>query len=217
MEKKISIIIPSFNVATTITGVVNEFIDLVDEVIVVNNNSRDDTKKQATRTRAKVIDCKTQGMGYAIKEGLKVAKNDLIIKIDGDIRNPNKNWIEKLESKFQNGYLFVNSIYSSDYDEFPVGTLTARPALKVLFPELEYVKIPLSGTYIFDRTKLNWNDLRGDWSFDLGLLMDAHFKGSTIGQVEIGYLNDSQKKISEYHEMAVEILAYLIKLKFLHE
>ncbi|HAI41823.1 MAG TPA: UDP-glucose--dolichyl-phosphate glucosyltransferase [Maribacter sp.] len=85
----IKVIIPAFNEADSIAHVINELPKTVSEIIVVNNNSTDDTVKNAKAAGATVLTENKKGYGFACLHGLDyVAKKseqpDLIVFIDGD-------------------------------------------------------------------------------------------------------------------------------------
>jgi glycosyltransferase involved in cell wall biosynthesis len=85
----IRVIIPAFNEADSIAHVINELPKSVSEVIVVNNNSSDDTVKNAETTGATVLTELRKGYGYACLRGLeyvasKSKQPDIIVFIDGD-------------------------------------------------------------------------------------------------------------------------------------
>ncbi|MGB2761113.1 MAG: glycosyltransferase, partial [Maribacter stanieri] len=66
----IKVIIPAFNEADSIAHVINEIPKTVSEVIVVNNNSTDDTVKNAEKAGATVLTETRKGYGYACLKGL---------------------------------------------------------------------------------------------------------------------------------------------------
>lgn len=85
----IKVIIPAFNEADSIVHVINELPKTVSEIIVVNNNSSDDTFKNAQAAGATVLTELNKGYGYACLCGLDyVAAQskppDIIVFIDGD-------------------------------------------------------------------------------------------------------------------------------------
>lgn len=85
----IKVIIPAFNEADSIVHVINELPKTVSEIIVVNNNSSDDTVKNAQAAGATVLTELNKGYGYACLCGLDyVAAQskppDIIVFIDGD-------------------------------------------------------------------------------------------------------------------------------------
>jgi glycosyltransferase involved in cell wall biosynthesis len=86
---KIKVIIPAFNEADSIAQVIREIPDLVEEIIVVNNKSTDDTIANAEKAGATVLTENKKGYGYACLKGMDyVAKQssppDIIVFIDGD-------------------------------------------------------------------------------------------------------------------------------------
>lgn len=212
MKSKISVVIPALNVEKTIGNVVTEMkkSKLVEEVIVIDNNSNDKTFDFAKSAGAKVFCCNQQGLGYAMKNGIQRSQTDLIIKIDGDIKDPKNQWIHLLYNCLSENMIFANGYYKSDYDQFPVGTLVAKPSLKLIYPELDYVKMPLSGTYIIRKDNFDLQHTPNNWAFDIAMLLNAHKMKYKIGQVNLGILNDKQKMINEYSEMAYEILKCVI-------
>lgn len=85
----IKVIIPAFNEADSIAQVIDEIPDIVSEVIVVSNNSTDNTRAVASKAGATVLSEERKGYGYACLKGLDyVAKQsnrpDIIVFIDGD-------------------------------------------------------------------------------------------------------------------------------------
>lgn len=87
---KITVIIPAYNEEQSIKNVVDDIPkDIVDEIIVVNNNSSDATEKVAKEAGALVLFEPNMGYGYACLKGLKhieenKEKPDIIVFLDGD-------------------------------------------------------------------------------------------------------------------------------------
>ncbi len=85
----IKVIIPAFNEADSISQVIQEIPESVSEIIVVNNNSVDETAKNAEKAGATVLNENKMGYGYACLCGMDyVAQQsetpDIIVFIDGD-------------------------------------------------------------------------------------------------------------------------------------
>lgn len=85
----IIVIIPAFNEANSIAHVIKEIPDAVSEIIVVNNNSTDDTAENAMKAGATVLTENRKGYGYACLSGLDYVtkltkKPDIIVFLDGD-------------------------------------------------------------------------------------------------------------------------------------
>jgi glycosyltransferase involved in cell wall biosynthesis len=87
---KIVVIIPAYNEENSIAKVVNDIPKgLVDEVIVVNNNSNDDTDINARNAGATVLHEERPGYGYACLKGIEYIKKlqpspDIVVFIDAD-------------------------------------------------------------------------------------------------------------------------------------
>jgi glycosyltransferase involved in cell wall biosynthesis len=85
----VCVIIPAFNEAKAIGHVINEIPPLVDEIIVVNNGSTDDTHDVASKAGATVLAENRRGYGYACLKGIEYLNNrnqrpDIIVFLDGD-------------------------------------------------------------------------------------------------------------------------------------
>lgn len=86
---RIKVIIPAFNEADSIGLVIQDIPDLVEEVIVVSNNSTDQTEENARKAGASVLTETRKGYGYACLKGMDYVaaqqeKPDIIVFLDGD-------------------------------------------------------------------------------------------------------------------------------------
>ena len=85
----IKVIIPAYNEADSIAKVIKDIPNNVEEVIVVSNNSTDDTEANAQQAGATVLSEPRKGYGYACLKGMHyIAKQkrqpDIIVFLDGD-------------------------------------------------------------------------------------------------------------------------------------
>jgi len=85
---KLSVVIPCHNEAQSVARVIQSLPEVVDEVIVVDNNSTDNTAAIARKYGAKVVFEKSKGYGRAIKTGFAHATGDIIVTLDGDGQYP---------------------------------------------------------------------------------------------------------------------------------
>lgn len=88
-KDKIYVIIPAFNEEKSIDKVINDIPSVVEEIIVVNNNSTDQTVAVAESAGATVLTEHEQGYGAACLLGIdyvnkKADRNDIVVFIDGD-------------------------------------------------------------------------------------------------------------------------------------
>jgi glycosyltransferase involved in cell wall biosynthesis len=85
-SKRVSIVLPAYNEEQYIRSAVEDFFStgIVDEVVVVDNNSRDRTAAETRQTPARLITEPAQGYGNALRRGLREATGDLIIMAEPD-------------------------------------------------------------------------------------------------------------------------------------
>lgn len=89
MKRNIKVIIPAYNEEDSIANVVNDIPDIVDEIIVVSNNSTDNTEENAQKAGATVLQEPRRGYGYACLKGMEHIANqskqtDILVFLDGD-------------------------------------------------------------------------------------------------------------------------------------
>lgn len=89
MTPKIRVIIPAFNEQESIGKVIAEIPEIVSEVIVVSNNSSDNTEMVAKNAGATVLKEDQKGYGYACLLGMDhIARTapdtDIVVFLDGD-------------------------------------------------------------------------------------------------------------------------------------
>ncbi|HLN20579.1 MAG TPA: glycosyltransferase family 2 protein [Bacteroidales bacterium] len=85
-EKKISLVLPTYNEKDSIRKVINDFENLriVDEIIVVNNNAAAGTSEEVCGTSAREVFETEQGYGASIMKGYREATGDIIILCEPD-------------------------------------------------------------------------------------------------------------------------------------
>ena len=89
MDPLIKVIIPAYNEQDSIVQVINDVPPIVNEVIVISNNSTDDTEINAQKAGATVLTEDRRGYGYACLKGMEYLsqKNenvDILVFLDGD-------------------------------------------------------------------------------------------------------------------------------------
>jgi glycosyltransferase involved in cell wall biosynthesis len=112
--KTVSVVFPAYNEERYIGAAIEDFFvpGIVDEIVVVVNNSRDRTYEEAARTRARVVREQAQGYGHALRRGLREATGDIIIMAEPD-------------STFVGRDVLKLLAYSEDFD-MVCGTRTTR-------------------------------------------------------------------------------------------
>lgn len=84
--KKVSLIFPAYNEEKNIGQAIDDFkkLGFIDEIIVVDNNSSDNTAKISLKKQVKVVAEKKQGYGYALLKGMSVAAGEYIFLCEPD-------------------------------------------------------------------------------------------------------------------------------------
>jgi len=84
--KTVSVVFPAYNEEQYIRPAIEDFLisDVVDEIVVVDNNSRDRTAAQAAATPARVVTETRQGYGFALRRGLAEATGDIVTLSEPD-------------------------------------------------------------------------------------------------------------------------------------
>ena len=106
MESLFSVIIPAYNEEKSISYCLDSVTQQTlskekYEIIVVNNNSRDQTKAIAQKYPVSVIDEIKQGYVYALRRGCQEAKGRIFVFTDADTIVP-EDWLAKYQKVYQN-------------------------------------------------------------------------------------------------------------------
>lgn len=129
----ISVIIPAYNASQTLPACLKALQQQIDpgrpvEIIVVDNNSTDQTAQIATEMGANVIHCPTPGPAAARNAGLAHAQGDIICFTDADCQ-PTANWLLQLTAPLTD---------QPDLTACKGSYRTAQPQLMARFVQLEY-------------------------------------------------------------------------------
>jgi glucosyl-3-phosphoglycerate synthase len=209
----VSVCLPTRDEAATVGGIVRtvrrslvERSRLVDEIVVMDAGSGDDTTAIAQAEGAKVFfehevlpgEGPGSGKGEALWKSLHACEGDLICWIDADIRNFHARFVYGLlgplllDPEIQ----YVKAFYERPIRERNalratgggrVTELLARPLINLLWPELAGIVQPLSGEYAGRRETLEQVPFFSGYGVELGLLVDiaARFGVDVIAQVDL--------------------------------
>ncbi len=131
---KVSVVIPAYNEEDFIENCVKSILqqdDLPDEIIVVDNNSSDNTPFLAQKNGVKVAKEKKQGLTYARNKGFDIAKYEIIARCDADVIVPS-NWIKRIKYNFENKKIDALSGPVTFYDLAVKSTIPVRAYSKSL-------------------------------------------------------------------------------------
>ncbi|WP_220607752.1 glycosyltransferase [Methanobrevibacter oralis] len=205
--QKISVIIPAFNEEKTVASVVEvvKNVSYIDEIIVVNDGSSDNTELEAKKAGATVINHNTnKGKGEALCTGYLEAKCDIIAFIDADIHNLTSSKVDKMLKPILLGKADITKTKFSRASG-RVTELTAKPLLNYFFPEISFAQ-PLSGQFAAKKEALKRINFEKDYGVDVGIVIDADVLGLSVLEVDIGAIEHDMSPLEDLNLMANEVV-----------
>ena len=201
-----TVVIPALNEAARIASVVRHALadPATAEVIVIDDSSIDDTARLAREAGAKVITSTMLGKGASMRDGVGEARCDLIVYLDGDLAGLRPNIVTDLCRPLMRGEAdFVKAQFGRMGGR--VTELTAKPMLKVFFPEIAHFAQPLGGLIAARASLLKALSFENGYGVDIGLLIDAHRAGARLAEVDIGSLENDSQPLLDLTAMANEV------------
>lgn len=208
----ITVIIPALNEEVTVGTVVQLAKDSrnVSEVIVVDDKSMDSTVEEARRTGATVITSTKLGKGASMKDGILVAKNEIVVFLDADIISYQKNIIELLTVPLvEDTADFVKSYFTRQAGR--VTELVAKPLLSILNPTFPVFQQPLSGMIAGKKVFFLKCEFEEGYGVDIGILMDMHKLGARIAEVNVGDIKNRMHPLEQLGKMSREVARTIMK------
>lgn len=224
-NKSISLILPCRNEQKAIAYLLKNTPRYIDEIIVVDNLSTDKTVSVSKKLGAQVIieprhDHKI-GYGYALATGIKNAKGDYIICMDGDGSYPIGKISEgiKFLNKQNLNFLSCNRLPVLEHKKMSV---IRNSGVKILnfcmFMLFGYpIKDCLSGMWIFKKEAVNFLDLReGGWNLSLEIKINAISNPQiNFGEFHIPYKDrEFDQSKQNLFKTGVTHLLYLFEKRF---
>lgn len=176
-DKKIAVIIPVLNEEKTLPRVLNDIPkELVDEVVVVDNGSSDNTPDIAKDLGATVLFESRRGYGYPCLKGIEYLKGkspDIVVFVDGNYSDHPDEIIKLVSPMIEEGYdLVLGSRVTGRVEEGalrpPVrfGNLLATVLIRVLYG-FRYTDLGPFRAITFQRLlELDMNDNLG-WTIEM--------------------------------------------------
>lgn len=208
----VTVVIPALNEAERIAEVVRYALSdaMTGEVIVIDDSSIDETVALAREAGATVITSSMLGKGASMQDGAMAAQYDVVVYLDGDLTGLQPNIITDLATPILVGQAdFVKGQFGRRAGR--VTELTAKPMLKLFFPELSEFSQPLGGIMAARRSLLQQMHFEDGYGVDIGLLIDAHLAGAQLTQVQIGSIEHDSQSLHGLSLMAQEISRVILE------
>lgn len=173
----VSLVIPCRNEAKALKTVLEKLPKQIDEIIVVDNNSKDNTRKVARSFGAKVllekrVEKNGIGYGFALQKGIREARGKIIICMDGDGSYP----INKVPETIN--FLLKNDLDFISCNRLPFRNPKKMSAVRTLGVKIlntyawflfgYHIQDSLSGMWVFKNYVSNEVNLtEGGWNLSL--------------------------------------------------
>ncbi|SCX40237.1 glucosyl-3-phosphoglycerate synthase [Klenkia marina] len=235
---RVSVVLPARNESATVGGLVTDLVSrwveqvpLVDEVVVMDSDSTDDTAAIARAAGARVVATADvlpalgtrPGKGEALWKSLAATTGDLVVFMDSDLLNDVSHYVPGLLGPLlaDPRIDYVKGCYtrplSVDGEVRAAGggrvtELTARPLLNALWPELAGFVQPLGGEYAGRRSALEQVPFVSGYGVEVGLLVDLLQVSGLPGlaQVDLGTRVHSHQTDEALGAMAGQIVSTVL-------
>lgn len=231
-DRTVSMCIPCRNEVATIGSLVTHIrthlvdrVPLIDELIVLDDRSTDDTAVVASRAGARVVPIEEvherhgvgHGKGNALWATLEASSGDFLVWCDGDITSFEPVWVPRLLGPLlrDDAIHLVKATYHRP-EQYGGGgrttELVARPLLSLFFPGLTGLEQPLSGEFAGRRSALEQIPFVEGWGAEIGMLIDLaeRFGAGSIGQVDLGTRRHRHRSLHDLSVQAAEVMSTVL-------
>jgi glucosyl-3-phosphoglycerate synthase len=230
-----SLVVPARNEAATVGAVVGRVRDalmgttaLLDEIVVIDSDSSDDTYAVATDAGAVVHRSHEirpdlgshRGKGEAMWKSLFVTRGDLVVFMDADLLDWDTHFVPGLLGPLlTSDVALVKGFYERTQGEDTGGgvsleggrvtELVARPLIALEWPELGWLVQPLAGEWSVRRDLFERLTVPTGYAVELAALIDTvRLLGpDAIAQVDLGRRAHRHQALGDLGAMAAQILA----------
>ncbi|MDO5032024.1 glucosyl-3-phosphoglycerate synthase [Corynebacterium sp.] len=221
-----SVIIPALNEEATIAEVVRACLaDGPLELLVIDADSTDATAERARAAGARVINWREAhpspprpGKGESLWRGVGIARGEYVVFIDADLTSARPGMVSVLCAPLEDPSIhMVKATYRRTFNGQPTGggrvtELTAKPLLRLLFPELAGVSQPLGGEYALRTSTARRLPFVEGYGVEAGLLVDVAQRhgAAAIAEVDLGIRAHRNRPLEELAPMAETVARTLL-------
>jgi glycosyltransferase involved in cell wall biosynthesis len=227
----LSLIIPAYNEGERLPKTLPPVFDFLEaqpysfEIILINNNSRDDTREIAlefarTRPYLRVLDEPAQGKGAAVRTGMLAAEGEYLFMADADFSMP----VEEI-AKFLPPNL-------AQYD-IAIGSREAPGAVRYNEPQYRHFMGRVFNFYVkvlaipgFEDTQCGFKCFRREvardilpgqtidgWAFDVELLFIALRRGYRVIEVPIHWYYGENSRVSPVRD-TINMIREVLRIRY---
>ncbi len=229
----VQVVIPARDEETTIGPIVEtlrrrlvEEVPLVDDLVVVDDGSRDATALVAAAAGARVVEGPGLGKGEAMAAACAVLgerarrPGSLVVFLDGDVVGFRAEFVTGLVGPLleDESLLLVKGAYRRPIASAPTGggrvtELVAKPALSLLVPELAALSQPLAGETALRGSLLSELELAGGYAVEMAMLLDTYRRHGlpALAEVDLGERRHRNRSLEELVPEARAVLAAVLE------
>lgn len=228
--RRVSVCLPARDEASTVGQVVTSIRTalmqaepLVDELVVIDDASVDDTASVARAAGACAVFAadiladhgSSGGKGQAMWKAVHVTSGDLVVFCDADVQGFESHFVTGLVGPLLlcNDVAFVKGFYDRPLDGRAseggrVTELVARPLISALFPHLASLAQPLAGECAGRREVLEQVPFVDGYGVDLGLVIDVAERCGigAMAQCDLGQRVHRNRPLAELGPQAMAIM-----------
>lgn len=233
--QRVSLVVPARNEAATVGDIVARVRDalmdtasLLDEIVVIDSDSSDDTYAVATQAGATVhraADIRPDlgwvpGKGEAMWKSLFVTTGDVLVFMDADLTDWDTHFIPGLlgplltssDVVLVKGFYerpFVSGDTTAAFEGGRVTELVARPLVALHHPRLAGIVQPLAGEWAVRRSHFERLSVPTGYAVELAALVDTlDLLGlDAIAQVDLGRRAHRHQALRDLGTMATQVMA----------
>jgi dolichyl-phosphate beta-glucosyltransferase len=226
----LSVIIPAYNESKRLPLTLIDIdkhlqkVPFLYEIIVVDNNSKDATKEIALRFSSiiknmRVIECRTQGKGAAVRKGMLDAKGQIRLFTDAD-NSTSADQFLKMQHFFREGY----DVVIGSRDVSGARLEPPQPWYRVLLGNLGNIFIQIMLLRGIKDTQCGFKAFTdraaekifslvtiASWGFDVESLSLAKMFGYKIKEVPVTWVNSAESKVKS--TAYIQVLWEVVKIK----
>ncbi len=229
-RRTIAVCLPALNEESTVGAICAEVrrtlmpptAGLVDDLLVIDDDSTDRTGEVAAAAGARVVPAAGvlpeagpgSGKGNALWKSVAATTADLIVWCDADLRSFEADYVTALVEPLlaDERVVLVKGYYERLLDGRAGGgrttELMARPLLAQFFPELAHLRQPLGGEYAVRRQAVEQVPFVQGWGVEVGLLIDLsrRFGADRIAEADLGVRRHRNRPLEDLGPQALAIL-----------
>lgn len=232
-RETLTVVLPARDEAATVGTIVERILalgGLVDQILVVDADSQDETAAVAREAGAEVVAQRdlpdefgpVLGKGDAMWRSLSAVQGDLVAYVDSDTRDFDPRFVTGLFGPLicEQDVEFVKGAYRRPFTAGEtvvpdgggrVSQLTARPLLDAFYPDLAGLTQPLAGEIAAPRSLLERLPFATGYAVETAMLLDVRelAGADAIVECDLGERRNHHQPLHELRPMAEQVLAVI--------